>query len=41
MQGKKAEAEAALAKAWERGWRSTWRARSDPFLGQLALPGGK
>jgi len=41
MQGKKAEAEAALATAWERGWRSTWRARSDPFLGQLALPGGK
>ena len=39
MQGKKTESEAALATAWQRGWRSTWRARGDPFLGQLALPG--
>jgi TolB-like protein/DNA-binding winged helix-turn-helix (wHTH) protein/tetratricopeptide (TPR) repeat protein len=41
MQGKKTEAEAALMTAWQRGWRSTWRARGDPFLGQLTLPGGR
>jgi hypothetical protein len=39
MQDKPAEAEAALKTAWDKGWRSTWRARADPFLGQLTLPG--
>ncbi len=41
MQGKNSEAEAALATAWKRGWRSTWRARADPYLGKLAIPTGK
>jgi TolB-like protein/DNA-binding winged helix-turn-helix (wHTH) protein/Flp pilus assembly protein TadD len=37
-QGKNAEAQAALAKAWEHGWRATWRARTDPYLGAVTLP---
>ena len=39
MQGKNAEAEAALDSAWKRGWRARWRAKSDPFLGQVRMPG--
>ena len=39
MQGKKAEAQAALDKAWKRGWRATWRARADPYLKDLVIPG--
>ena len=39
MQGKTAEAEAALETAWKRGWRATWRARGDPYLGQVRMPG--
>jgi TolB-like protein/DNA-binding winged helix-turn-helix (wHTH) protein/tetratricopeptide (TPR) repeat protein len=39
MQGKKADAQAALDKAWKKGWRTTWRARSDPYLKELKIPG--
>jgi len=39
MQGKNAEAQAALEKAWQHGWRGTWRARVDPYLGKLKMPG--
>ena len=39
-QGKNAEAQAALDKAWQRGWRATWRVRGDPFLRELKLPAG-
>lgn len=39
-QGRNAEAEASLATAWQHGWRATWRARGDPFLRELKLPGG-
>jgi len=38
MQGSNAEAEAALAEAWKRGWRNTWRARSDPFMTNVKMP---
>ena len=38
MQGKKAEAEAALEQAWKRGWRTTWRARTDPYLSAVKMP---
>src|SRR6185436_7146365 len=37
MQGKKAEAEAALEQAWKRGWRTTWRARTDPYLSAVKM----
>jgi tetratricopeptide (TPR) repeat protein len=39
MQGNTAEAEAALDTAWKRGWRTRWRAKADPFLGQVRMPG--
>jgi TolB-like protein/DNA-binding winged helix-turn-helix (wHTH) protein/tetratricopeptide (TPR) repeat protein len=39
MQGKPAEAEAALKTAWKRGWRTRWRAQGDPYLGQVRMPG--
>ena len=32
LQGKTAEAEAALKTAYERGWRSTWHADREPYL---------
>jgi TolB-like protein/tetratricopeptide (TPR) repeat protein len=38
MQGRNSEAEAALETAWQHGWRSTWRARVDPYLGQVKIP---
>jgi TolB-like protein/predicted Zn-dependent protease len=38
LQGKKAPAQSALEKAWKHGWRATWRARTDPVLGQLKMP---
>jgi TolB-like protein/DNA-binding winged helix-turn-helix (wHTH) protein/tetratricopeptide (TPR) repeat protein len=41
MQGRNSEAEAALRTAWQHGWRSTWRARVDPYLGQVKIPAGK
>ncbi len=39
MQGRKDEAEVALQTAWKRGWRTTWRARADPFLRNVEIPG--
>jgi TolB-like protein/predicted Zn-dependent protease len=39
MQGKKAEAQLALDQAWKKGWRTTWRARADPYLRELKIPG--
>jgi len=39
MQGKKAEAQVALDQAWKKGWRTTWRARADPYLKELKIPG--
>jgi TolB-like protein/DNA-binding winged helix-turn-helix (wHTH) protein/tetratricopeptide (TPR) repeat protein len=39
MQGKNAEAQAALDAAWKHGWRTTWRARADPYLRELKIPG--
>ena len=39
MQGKTAEAQAALKTAWKRGWRTRWRAQGDPYLGQVRMPG--
>jgi TolB-like protein/DNA-binding winged helix-turn-helix (wHTH) protein/tetratricopeptide (TPR) repeat protein len=41
IRGKRPEAEAALAKAWERGWRDTWRMRRDPYLMGISFPDGK
>jgi TolB-like protein/DNA-binding winged helix-turn-helix (wHTH) protein len=38
MQGRRAEAEDALAAAWKHGWRSTWRARQEPYLQGLSIP---
>lgn len=38
LQGRKAEAQAALDTAWKQGWRATWRARTDPALAALRLP---
>ncbi|HET7810997.1 MAG TPA: winged helix-turn-helix domain-containing protein [Steroidobacteraceae bacterium] len=38
MQGKTAEAQAALQEAWQQGWRTTWRARTDPFLSAVKMP---
>ena len=38
MQGRKPEAQAALQQAWKHGWRSTWRARADPYLKDLEIP---
>jgi len=38
MQGRKAEAQAALRSEWKHGWRTTWRAHADPYLGELELP---
>jgi hypothetical protein len=38
MQGRKTEAQAALRSAWKHGWRTTWRAHADPYLGELELP---
>ena len=39
MRGETAKAQAAVDKAWELGWRATWRARHDPFLAGVKLPG--
>jgi TolB-like protein/DNA-binding winged helix-turn-helix (wHTH) protein/Flp pilus assembly protein TadD len=38
IQSRKTEAQASLEKAWKRGWRTTWRARVDPYLGQVPMP---
>jgi TolB-like protein/DNA-binding winged helix-turn-helix (wHTH) protein/tetratricopeptide (TPR) repeat protein len=39
MQGMNAEAQVALDQAWKKGWRTTWRARADPYLKELKIPG--
>jgi TolB-like protein/DNA-binding winged helix-turn-helix (wHTH) protein/Tfp pilus assembly protein PilF len=41
IRGKREEAQAALAKAWEHGWRDTWRMRRDPYLTGITFPDGK
>jgi TolB-like protein/DNA-binding winged helix-turn-helix (wHTH) protein/tetratricopeptide (TPR) repeat protein len=41
MRGEKEKAGAELKKAWDRGWRATWRARRDPFMAGVDLPGTK
>lgn len=38
LQGRKAEAAAELQKAWDRGWRATWRARHDPYFAGVRIP---
>lgn len=38
LQGRKEEAAAALATAWKKGWRATWRARNEPYLTGIAIP---
>ena len=38
MQGKTAEAQAALNTAWQKGWRSVWRARRESFFAGIELP---
>jgi hypothetical protein len=38
LQGKKDEAAAALRTAWQRGWRSTWRAHREPYLAGVEIP---
>jgi hypothetical protein len=39
MRGEKDKAQSALQAAWEHGWRATWRARHDPFLAGMTIPG--
>jgi hypothetical protein len=39
LRGEKDRAAAALKTAWDRGWRATWRARHDPFLVGVKIPG--
>ena len=41
LQGDKARAAAELKKAWDHGWRARWRAKDDPFLVGVELPGPK
>ena len=41
IRDKRDAAEAALAKAWEHGWRDTWRMRRDPYLVGIKFPDGK
>jgi TolB-like protein/DNA-binding winged helix-turn-helix (wHTH) protein/tetratricopeptide (TPR) repeat protein len=38
IRGNLKEAEASLAKAWKRGWRTTWRVERDPYLMGIKLP---
>ena len=38
MQGKTAEAQAALDTAWKKGWRTVWRARREPNFSGLEFP---
>ena len=39
LRGDKVKAEAALNDAWKAGWRNTWRARHDPYLAGVTVPG--
>jgi TolB-like protein/DNA-binding winged helix-turn-helix (wHTH) protein/Flp pilus assembly protein TadD len=38
MRGEKERAVAQLRKAWEHGWRASWRTRFDPFLVGVEVP---
>ena len=38
MQGKTAEAQAALNTAWKKGWRSVWRARRESYFAGIEFP---
>ncbi len=38
MQGKTAEAQAAIDTAWKKGWRNVWRARREPYFAGIELP---
>ncbi len=38
IRGEKEKAQASLKAAWERGWRTTWRAERDPYLAGVAIP---
>jgi tetratricopeptide (TPR) repeat protein len=38
MQGKTAEAQAALNTAWKNGWRTVWRARRESFFAGIEMP---
>jgi tetratricopeptide (TPR) repeat protein len=38
MQGKTAEAQAAINTAWKQGWRAVWRARREPYFAGIELP---
>ena len=38
MQGKTAEAQAALNTAWKKGWRTVWRARRESYFAGIELP---
>ncbi len=39
MQGRKDDAQHALDQAWKHGWRTAWRAHTDPFLAGVEVPG--
>ncbi len=39
LRGEKDKASAELRKAWDHGWRASWRTRYDPFLAGVDLPG--
>jgi tetratricopeptide (TPR) repeat protein len=39
LRGDKTQAAAALVAAWNHGWRNTWRARHDPYLASVPVPG--
>jgi tetratricopeptide (TPR) repeat protein len=38
MQGKTAEAQAAINTAFQKGWRNVWRARREPYFAGIELP---
>jgi TolB-like protein/DNA-binding winged helix-turn-helix (wHTH) protein/Tfp pilus assembly protein PilF len=39
MRGEKAKAQGELQKAWDRGWRASWRTHHDPFMEGVKIPG--
>jgi TolB-like protein/Flp pilus assembly protein TadD len=39
LRGDREGAARSLQKAWDRGWRATWRIMHDPFLAGVKLPG--
>jgi hypothetical protein len=41
LRGEKAKAQSALMKAWDHGWRTSWRARHDPFMEGVKIPEAK